>query len=563
MIMIERSHACNSSKLPSTAHSIPVAPRLERPDRGRAQSLWPAGIAGLVFLVVLAKLAINMWAGPCDLVADEAYYWLQGQHLDWSYNEKGPLLPWLIAGCCRVFGDVEWAVRLPVIVCGGLAAWGVGWLGLSASGGNRTVAAMSVLLFLLCPAFQVNAQISTQDGVMVALWIALTAVGLRLVRRWRQGASTWGPWVLLWALVGVGVLLKQSVLTFLPSLAVFWFLFRNELPLRKELFAQQVVGFAICAALCSPILFWNAGHGWPTLAHTLGHLGLGGDQTGQARKGNPLIWELRTIGGFLGAIGPVVILMIWSLWRNRQDHRRTELGFDVTWLIAASWTTTVFYFVLSLFKPVVPSWPLPNMAPMVIPAAMILTSWPLEPAATRHATRVRRAVVAYGVASAIILSFPALLLELPGAQSILHKRMFAEIRGGRERAGELASVIVAETHDGPTPLVVAPNYGAAALASFYLPGHPAVASRDRFLTGRRSTLDQWPETNLSNPRHLGRTLILVQDHRNDPNWMDVLICDQVRSSDYPDYLVATNFQGLRQDCDGSAGARGASPCQSH
>src|SRR2546428_2544384 len=51
------------------------------------------------------------WLSPYQLLGDEAYYWEQARHLDWCYNEKGPLLAWMIAACCRMFGDTEWAVR--------------------------------------------------------------------------------------------------------------------------------------------------------------------------------------------------------------------------------------------------------------------------------------------------------------------------------------------------------------------------------------------------------------------------------------------------------------------
>src|SRR5438874_747837 len=79
-------------------------------------------------------------------------------------------------------------------------------------------------------AFQANAQICTQDGPLIAVWVALTAIGLRLVRRWNERENTWREWMLLWFVLGIGCLFKQSVVLFLPSLFVYW-IARRTLPI--------------------------------------------------------------------------------------------------------------------------------------------------------------------------------------------------------------------------------------------------------------------------------------------------------------------------------------------
>jgi apolipoprotein N-acyltransferase len=91
----------------------------------------------LIWLVLLARFAYLAWFCPYELVGDESYYWEQARHLDWCYNEKGPALAWMIAGCCRVLGDTELAVRLPVLLSFVIAAWGVGRLAMAVSAGDR------------------------------------------------------------------------------------------------------------------------------------------------------------------------------------------------------------------------------------------------------------------------------------------------------------------------------------------------------------------------------------------------------------------------------------------
>src|SRR5689334_11937365 len=138
----------------------------------------------LIAACALLRLIYLIWLTPYELVGDEAYYWVQAKHLDWSYREKGPLLAWAIALCCWLFGNVEWAVRLPVVLSALLAAWIVGRLTLSLTRGDRRAALLAVIAFLLVPAFQANAQVCTQDGPLIALLAGLTWVGLRLMRRW-------------------------------------------------------------------------------------------------------------------------------------------------------------------------------------------------------------------------------------------------------------------------------------------------------------------------------------------------------------------------------------------
>lgn len=45
--------------------------------------------------------------------SDEAYYWLWGQHLDWSYYDHPPLQAWVQHGFTGLFGRSAFALRLP------------------------------------------------------------------------------------------------------------------------------------------------------------------------------------------------------------------------------------------------------------------------------------------------------------------------------------------------------------------------------------------------------------------------------------------------------------------
>ncbi len=187
------------------------------------------------------------------------------------------------------------------------------------------------------------------------------------------------------------------------------------------------------------------------------------------------------------------------------------------------------------------------MVPLVVIVAQVLTPVVFGEATGNHLRRFWKATVVYGVAAGLLIAFPNVLLHIPGLTSVIQKRMMGQLSGAREHASRLAAAIEEAKQrggDGRPPLVVAPNYGLACLASFYLPGHPPVASRDKVLANRPSTLDQWPETSLESPTNFGRTLVLARDGMSDPAWAQVFLVDQVLRSSDPQYLIATNFQGF-------------------
>ena len=489
------------------------------------------GALGLIFASLAARMVYLICCSPYQLLGDEAYYWEQARHFDLCYNEKGPVLAWMIRACCAVFGDREWVVRLPVAVASAVAAWGIGKLAMNVTRGDERVGFLTVTCFMLIPAFQANSIICTQDGILIALWVALTAIGLRLFRRWHAGESTSREWLLLWIALGFGVILKQSVLVFLPSLALYAWIERRNLRWTRSVLWQPMIGAAIIALISTPMIVWNARHGWPMLAHTLGHLGAGGDQAGRVNRGNPIQWMAGVVGGIIGATGPALVVMLWASRRVNDDHRRDRL-----WLACAAWPSVVFFVLLALRKPVVPSWPLPSMVPLVVlvaEAVVTQTTW---------IKRVWHATVAYGVGACFLVAFPTILARLPGAGPHVQRSLIDRFTGHREAAADLEKTLATIiTTDRRPPVIVARHYMQAGLYCFYLPGHPTVCTAGKYLGKRSTTFDQWADTNLENPELLGRTLLL--DGEGDVPWEQALLFDRREPIEGGKYFLAFNYRG--------------------
>src|SRR5689334_17643036 len=135
------------------------------------QSKYAFATCALILSVLALRIVWLVWLSRWELIGDEAYYWEQSRHLDFGNSEKGPLLSWMIAASCRALGNTEYAVRMPVVIASALSAWGIWRLSLAMSGATQRGAFFAVAIFCLIPAFQANAQICTQDGPLIAIWL--------------------------------------------------------------------------------------------------------------------------------------------------------------------------------------------------------------------------------------------------------------------------------------------------------------------------------------------------------------------------------------------------------
>ncbi len=73
----------------------------------------------LPFLVYFCLLRIVFWGGSFPN-PDEAYYWLWGQHLDWSYYDHPPLQAWIQGLFTAILGRSIWVLRLPNLLSNAL-----------------------------------------------------------------------------------------------------------------------------------------------------------------------------------------------------------------------------------------------------------------------------------------------------------------------------------------------------------------------------------------------------------------------------------------------------------
>jgi 4-amino-4-deoxy-L-arabinose transferase-like glycosyltransferase len=510
-----------------------------------ARAWWPA--AALIVAVTLLRVLYLALASPYTLVEDEAHYWEWARRLDWSYYSKGPGVAWTIAAsdwlASRVgLGGTEFAVRLPAALFGGVLLLGVAGLARSVTRDGRA-AFMAAVCLSLAPAFQVSSLLMTIDVPYAACWAVAAWCAHAALRR-----GVGSAWLGFGAAVGVGFLFKYTILLLVPGIVLYALVMRRSIaPVRKG----RVAGGLLLASLALvPVLVWNAQHGWPTVQHLLGHLGVsGGDTPARHGEGKGWNWSPAWLPQFVGSqiamIGPVLALMGWSVYRAVKTRRsETAVGVwaDLSFLIWCAAPIIVFYLLVTLVTEPEGNWPLAGYVSLAAlagwgvleaqrdwrrraEAGTLSGRWVLGTSGTVPRL-VWRTSIFFGVAVALLMvrldvvatSRPMRLVEsglraLGVYDSSRPLVPLGRIMGARtvaQSAQDLRGRVALET--GREPLVIAQQYGRASQLAFYMDGRPLVYCSSSRSEGRRTQYDMWEETSLDKPELLGQDAICVGGH---------------------------------------------------
>ena len=245
-----------------------------------------------LLLLIIGTLLLRwalMFASPLNLHGDEAQYWAWSRDLEWGYFSKPPLIAWIIAMFTSVFGQAEWAIRLPSALLHSLTCWVI-FVTVRKAFDART-GFWAACFYLFMPGVWLSSTIISTDVPLLLCWaLALNAwVYLR-------DEPVWPRAIQLGLAVGFGLLAKYAMLFFLPILGLAVLI---DPKTRRALLGLK--GFAaavLAAALFIPNIIWNLNHDFATLAHTAENANLSG----------PLLNPLELLSFWfsqLGVFGPI------------------------------------------------------------------------------------------------------------------------------------------------------------------------------------------------------------------------------------------------------------------
>lgn len=284
-------------------------------------------LQALVFLSCVVLLVgvrlVFIGVNERSLTVDEAQYWSWSLHLTWGYHSKPPLIAWLIAGFRHLWGQEPWALRAPMALAYGAAAYAVRGAAQYLCH-NKRVTLWAGLTFLSLPAISFSSTLLSTDPWYLLAWSGALYC---TVRAWRTPHWVW--WCALGVCIGLGALVKYTALVFIPCL-LGWGLMTGEL---KAVWRHSGfwLALAIALGLLTPNIAWNMQHHWASLHH-VAHENIG------LQEAYLHPWKLL---GFwcaqFGVFGPITMATLMWTWLRRWRPMPASPEVRLLWVMTIPW----------------------------------------------------------------------------------------------------------------------------------------------------------------------------------------------------------------------------------
>lgn len=305
------------------------------------------------------------------------------------YLDKPPLLYWLTASSIWIFGQTEWAARLPSIVSGILTVLMTFWLGRSIVGSRAAWCGATALL--LCGGFVFSAHFLLMDSLLTLCTTVSLFCGYRALSR-SEHATRWA--FISGVGCAMGILAKGPVAAAIclpPMIAHLW-LTSPEVRLRPTM----ILAFAI------PVILMSAP--W-YLAITMSNAEFGGyffwkhnivRFTSGLNHQEPFWYYIPVllIGAFpTSLLMPSVAVFLFSSANSLRQHRDRPTGFL---LLSVAWV--VIFFSISRCK--LPTYILPALPGLCLLIGTMLDRAILKP---HHTNRIAKFLKPFPQRSNLIL----------------------------------------------------------------------------------------------------------------------------------------------------------------
>jgi len=310
----------------------------EKADRGW---LWRILVLSLLLRILLAALT--------PLGVDEAYAIAVAREFSWSFFDHPPLGFWSPVVTANLTGlEHPLIYRAPTLIYGTLTTWLLYAIGRDLAGSRAGL--WAALVHALTPGFLLAGVIVLPDGPL--------GVGSAIAVLWLlRNAKSDGPAPMRhWVWLGLGLALALASKYQAALIPIATLVFMLVLPVGRRWFLQPGPYIAALIGLIglAPVLVWNAGNGWASLAFQSG-------RTGDGVNVDNLALMLAGQGVYL--LPPVIVLAVVALWRalrsglpERQLLALIALGpiiaFNIVYLFSNAsfphWTMPGWIFALPL-----------------------------------------------------------------------------------------------------------------------------------------------------------------------------------------------------------------------
>ena len=363
----------------------------------------------LVTLIAATTAVRLVCAVTLGLGNDEAYHYLYATHPALSYFDHPPMMAWVerVGLSIPGAGHAAWALRIGFIALFAGSTWLLARL-TSRYYGERA-GLMAAMALNLTGYYGLAASLfALPDGPLLFFWLlTLDRVGLAVEedrpRYWVETGLAWGA-----------AMLSKYHAVFIPAGVVAMLLLS---PSRRRLFFRPgpYVAAAIGLLVFSPVLIWNAQHGWVSFLFQGGRA-VGGWTPRPDLLGLAMLAQAGYLFPWIWL--PMVALLVrsWRRWRELAE------GPERLWLCVSAMPLAAFTAV-ACFRPVLPHWGLIGLVPLF---PMLGRAWAdrLE----RRPAAARRRLTVYAGLSLLLVGLTLLeyrtgvFQRRPGRSGLLDRR---------------------------------------------------------------------------------------------------------------------------------------------
>lgn len=304
--------------------------------------LTPRAMLAASFAVAVIVALQIIYAATADLRTDEAYYWTFSKENVLSYLDHPPMIAWIVRFGAAMFGDTNFGARF-----GGLLAMWIAWALLADIVWRLTrdsrVVVLAVLMPLAAPEYGLFASRILPDVALIPFSLAMV---WSLVRLAQSNDGRW--WLMAGLFGGLALLSKYTAIFLAPAILAFLMV----PPWRSRWLRSPHPWLAVVIALLvfSPVLIWNAQHGWASFKFQF------------IRAGADHGISARTVGDFLGLqlalVGPVLfpVALAGAIMLAARGYRRR----NATFILIATCALVPFVYFLwkSLSLRIGDTWPM-------------------------------------------------------------------------------------------------------------------------------------------------------------------------------------------------------------
>jgi 4-amino-4-deoxy-L-arabinose transferase-like glycosyltransferase len=327
------------------------------PNSGSAEAGTARQAIGTALLVIAVATALRLVvAALLPAGEDEAYAIGIARQFSLSYFDHPPLHFWIVGGWARLINSENLLLlRLPFVAMAALSSWFM--FALTRRLFGPAAAVWAVVLFNIAPVYGIaHGTLVLPDGPLLCASLAMAVVLARIVFE-DDGSPQFGRWMLVGLLAGLAMLSKYHGLLLVGGV----FLFLLTKPYRRWLsWPGPWMAALIALIMFTPVLLWNARHGWVSFAFQAGR----GD-------GDGLHWAnlLQSLGAQSAYLVPwifvaVAVALLRALLAGPKRMK--------SWMLACLGVLPIVIFTgLTLRSPGLPHWPMPGWV-FILP---LLAEW--------------------------------------------------------------------------------------------------------------------------------------------------------------------------------------------